>query len=373
MDDTASELLGPLLDSASRALAQFYLPPTLRRTGESLDGLPERLQLDGLVARLHTHDDRSVRGTYFIAGAPGGGKTTLTQHLQVRLLAEAEPSPCAVLDLARLSSLEAVPTEVRDLIIALRPNEVHEEKWWKKQAKKGRVVVVVDAWNEIQRWAEGKPELGRLLRALLFGNHRFNVLVTSRDELDDEGGMRTPERYVLEPLSNDEAEAFLVHGGLDPVEGMRAIHASGLELATGNPLLLTLVVGLLRDAPGHPLPRTRAGLFERTLAEAERRLGPAEHRCREKGLDLTAALVGCSILSLIGGTLTLPRADLVVLLREVWADQPVDLLIDALADKHLVKRGAGAFGETLTLIHESLREFALALAYRSGSPFPGWV
>jgi hypothetical protein len=33
-----------------------------------------------------------------------------------------------VLDLARLSSLDVVPTEVSDLVVALRPNEVHEEK-----------------------------------------------------------------------------------------------------------------------------------------------------------------------------------------------------------------------------------------------------
>lgn len=373
MEDAIRENLAALLLSAQQALAPFYLPPVLRRVGEELgEGLPERLSFGGLVSRLHTRGDHTARVTYFVLGAPGGGKTTLTQQVQVHLLADPEPSPCALVTTARLESLEAIPGDVGSLVLALRPNEIGNERWWKAQVRKGRVVVIVDAWNEILRWVEGKPDLALRLRALLFGNHRFNVLVTSRDELDQDIGLRTPERYALDPLSPGETEAFLVNSGVDPAEGMRAIEASGLELAAVNPFLLKLAVGLLREAPHRALPRTRAGLFERTIDDAGRRLGAAEKRGREQGFDLAAALGGCSVLSLTSGTLTVRTSDLAQLLRRVWPDQPVETLIHALADKHLATRRVGRFGETLTLIHDALRDFGVALAFREVA-VPSWA
>ncbi len=373
VEDAIRENLAALLSSVRQALAPFYLPPVLRRTGEELgDGPPERLSFERLASRLRAHDEHAVRATHFVLGAPGGGKTALTQQLQVHLLAEAEPSPCALVTTARLESLEAIPEDVRSLVLAMRPNEICNERWWKAQVKKGRVIVIVDAWNEILHFVEGKPNLARLLRALLFGNHRFNVLVTSRDELDQESGLRTPERYAIDPLYPTETEAFLVNGGVDPLEGMRAIEASGLELAAVNPFLLKLAINLLREAPQQALPRTRAGLFERTIDEAGRRLGGTEKQGREQGFDLAATLSGCSLLSLTSGTLTVRTSDLARMLRRVWHDQPVETLIHALTDKHLAMRRVGQFGESLTLIHEALRDFGLALAFRDVA-VPSWA
>ncbi|WP_433926336.1 HEAT repeat domain-containing protein [Sorangium cellulosum] len=366
-------LLERQLAVAKRDLTSFYLPPVLRAVGAAaVDGVAaEHLGLAALVERLRPRDDHGPRATYFIAGAPGGGKTTLTQQIAVRLLADS--CPCVMIDMKRLKGLDATPDGVRDLIIALRPNEVGEERWWKTQTKKGRVVVLIDAWNEIQRRYAGERDLFRVLRALLFGNHRFNVLVTSRDDLDDEvEGLRVPERYVLEPLSVEETEAFLRHWDIDSQHGMRAIRAAGLESTASNPYLLSLVVGLLRDAPGQALPRTRAGLFERTLDEAGRRLSDAEKHLREEGLDLGAALSSCAIASLVGGTLAVSRRDLVSLLRRVWPDRPVDAVIDALADRHLAIRQPGPFGELIALVHESLRDFGLALTFRDRAA-PEWA
>jgi HEAT repeat protein/nucleoside phosphorylase len=373
VEEVSHTPLEAALGESRRGLAPFYLPPTLRGidAGVIEEGSAERLGIDALAERLHSQDDHGPRATFFVAGAPGGGKTTLARQLEVRLLAAS--CPCVLVNAARLENLGAVPGDERDLVVRLRPNLVSEERWWRAQAKKGRVAVLVDAWNEIQRRHGDDRALMRLLRALLFGNHRFNVLVTSRDDLDDDGGtLRTPLRYVLEPFSSDEIEAFLKHWQIDLDEGMRAIRASGLEFTASNPFLLSLVVGLLRDAPGQALPRTRAGLFERTLVEAGRRLAPAEKRPREEGLDLGAVLGAAAVLSLVSGTLTLPRLDLAKVLRGVWAQQPVDIVIDALADKHLATRRPGPFGETLALTHESLRDFGLALAYRD-RPVPAWA
>ncbi len=178
---------GPLEAALARArkdLASFYLPPTLRSVDGGVEGgSVERVGIDALVERLRPEDDHGPRTTSFVAGAPGGGKTTLTRRIEARLLALG--CPCV----------------------------------------------------------------------LVFGSHRFNILVTSRDDVEDEGSsLRTPLRYVLDLFSTEETEAYLRHFELDPAQSMDAIRAAGLESTASTPSCSPSWWGSFATRPGRSCP-----------------------------------------------------------------------------------------------------------------------
>ncbi|MCP4695477.1 MAG: NACHT domain-containing protein, partial [Gammaproteobacteria bacterium] len=338
---------------------KHYIPPKffVTKGDTELSGIQ---QLTDALARLEPE-------TWFVHSPAGSGKTSLSEHLMLRLL--AQDIACVLISVASLKR-HTEHNEPHKLIQALKPPKVDEQLWKSRARKKhGKIVVILDGINEIQREFEGKPQWELVLK-LLNSNHEFPVLAASRyipDELDRDDTERSIYLLSLRPFSEAQIQKYLQARGLNAALILDDAAAAGMRDAATNPFLLSLIAD--QYAGSHSVftgdwPRSRAELLRRTFARARPSISAAQKNFQENhGLSQEAVLCAASLATEILREPVIPLRELNALLKRIW-DKPeqsetIENFSQDFINLHLVDYTEG---NGWRFIHDSLLDFGLALA-----------
>ncbi|TYC73667.1 HEAT repeat domain-containing protein [Streptomyces sp. CB01881] len=311
--------------------------------------------------------------TYLVDGVAGSGKSSLVTHMAMDLLA-AEVA-CVQVDRNTLDHGFKHLGDPLEFGRAQCPPDI-DEPLWKARFKQRRGVFLIDAVNELER--ELNPKEMRFVRLLLDGSHRYPVLATSRTEPERLGsaGLRSIKRLSIAPLTEGESGGYLRARGLEPVAALKEIRAAGLDGAIWNPLLLSLLAGLLQTEAvdrSAPMPRSRAELLRRTVHRnpAGNHADPAADRLRGQGLHLESVLCAAALV-VAGkeGESGFRRNDLRAVLDRVWDDRTgLDGLIEEFLNTQMVAVETTEHHQeqSYRLLHQSIVDFGLALGWQNSS------
>ena len=352
---------------------RHYLRPALLRLGQGSE-VGARVPFEQLVERLGAYQRR----TWMVIGGPGSGKSSVVNQLAVELLGRGVA--CVVVTGRSLRHRTSVGPKARDFAVEACPAEV-DKPLWKALVKRGHVVFLVDAVNELEREFGGTPKWD-LVRAILEGEpaHQYPVLATTRSELAGLGSshLREIESLSLAPLTEQETDRYFESRGIEPRNARTEVDAAGLTSAISNPYLLSLLTDWMQSddhAAGRSFPSSRAELLERTVvrAQLEGRLSEPAAGVGQAALSMEAALCAASLCAFVSRSeAEFRRADLVALLRRVWPDAgEAEAATQAFVDTQMVDSIATdpvAERARLSLSHPALVDFGLALGWRSVSP-----
>jgi len=210
-----------------------------------------------------------------VLGPPGAGKSTLLRYLARRAVDDSRrPTPVLVRlgqYAARLGHGAAV--SLIDFVLEGLPRMQRETV--QAAAERGDVLWLLDALDEARETA---PQVLEQLREL-----KGQLVLTSRPLGYEPGLAAELAHYELLPLDAGEIEQFLGNwfGVLAEAQGLgsewaaewvqatqaRVAERPGLRPLLGNPLLLTFTAVLGGKDPADELPRHRAELYRRYLAE----------------------------------------------------------------------------------------------------------
>ena len=309
--------------------------------------------------------------TWIITGGPGSGKTSIATAAAADLL-DLDVIPVVLNGRA----LETVSehSDLRDLMIALCPDEIPVQLW-KSRIKHKRCVIVIDGLNEIERQFRNMPAW-RFVRSTVEGGHPFPVLATMRHFADEpqQSLIRPVHMLDLAPLTDSQIMTYLEAKGLDRADVLRLRSQNGDEDLYSNPLLLSLLANILaphsNDRTSMAMPTSRGGLFLQAIQRARhnKRLSPAEVTIEHRGLQLESVMVAAAscALSSSGRDQEFSRRDIERLLAEHWRDAAeLATIIDAFLDTQMAVRVTdGGSAERFRFAHPSFLDFGAALAYR---------
>jgi hypothetical protein len=333
-----------------------YIPPKFLVTQGNIE-VGEVEALVNALARLSPQ-------TWLIHSPAGSGKSSLAIQLMLSLL--GQDVACVLVTAANLKHHSEIETP-HALAEELQPPEVDETLWQSRaQRKRGKIVFIIDGLNEIQREFQDKPQWV-LVRKLLEGNHTFPVLATSRylpDDLDDTE--RTIFQLSLRPFNENQIQQYLQERGLNARQILDEAAAAGMQDATSNPFLLSLIAkhytGIQRGFK-EDWPKSRAELLRRT-SRTHQRMSPAQRKLQnEQGVSQEAILCAASLSAEILSAEVVPLKELNALLRRVWnlpeQAEVLNAFIQDFIDLDLVEN---IQGEGWRFIHDSLLDFGIALA-----------
>jgi len=355
-----------------QGVPSVFLPPTLIRHGEDYEGdvkfcIPYHEFIDRLSGK-------PVAQTWFLRGSPGSGKTTLARSLAVDLL--SRDTAALLLTARNLSQIpEPKANDIRDIVKSCRPNWMAGdagERIWNARARKGHIVLIIDGINDLERWYPNSP-IKNLVDRILLGSHPFPVVATSRRELEENyvlDAFRKIDRLMLDVFDDTAQRFYLNENGVDPNEGMNTLEAARLDELTGNPLLLHLATLLLAQGNSEELPRSRAGLFLRTVHHAEKSLTAKEKIAFEQTPSLTAIISAAAVIAALHPNLqgSFTRQELNLLLSRVWSCDNIATSIDAFLGCYLVENFPTPTSSTHQFIHDSIVDFGMAMVLRGGPP-----
>jgi formylglycine-generating enzyme required for sulfatase activity/type II secretory pathway predicted ATPase ExeA len=220
-------------------------------------------------------DGDVLTGRWVLLGDPGAGKSTLSRHLVLQL-AQREDGPVPVfLSLTRFAQererhpFRLAEEETRGARCDLAAAGL-ERRLLELAREPGRVWLFLDGLDEV---AAGRMDaLRERLQALVESLPEARFCVTSRPigyrdlgpafraaklrSLDATGRRKLIVRWLDD---EEEADRILARIGTRPQ----------LEPLTGNPLMLTLVVGVAVESPD--LPATRTALYDEAIRQLLRR------------------------------------------------------------------------------------------------------
>ena len=267
MQASASDQLLEYASELEAALPSPFVPPTIQLrhdVGEGSAADTSRHEWNWLVQ--HGLSRSKVR-TYAISGEGGLGKSTLCFALTSALIRAGQPTLLIGPEDFKTCRLK----ELNDIDGFLRkraPHCVQSDRWWNDKIRKDRLVLVVDAVNELYRLAQDEDDrLG--IKSLIFGHHKRTSFCFCRNSGDIEASSRPGGREVvgieLLRLSAAGREFFLKECGLEPRTALGRLEDAGLLELSENPHVMSYIIKLLIAAPDSPLPRTRAAIFKQSL------------------------------------------------------------------------------------------------------------
>jgi HEAT repeat protein len=215
-----------------------------------------------------------------IAGAPGGGKSTLLKYLALKALRSEDYLPVFLeLNTLEAADFAAAKGSLAELLFTKCVAEVVCEKEsdraglreeFYKKLKAGRVALFLDGLDEVSG-TEFFDGLRLSVRAFLRrGEYRGNILIVSTRPyaLLDRFGPEEAQEFEIAPLAPEQIEKFvgLYYGG-DPraaefLDELRR-RPDLRELASVPALLGFLLI--LRRAPGGGLPEDRLELYSEVV------------------------------------------------------------------------------------------------------------
>ncbi|MEV6597178.1 HEAT repeat domain-containing protein [Actinoplanes sp. NPDC051346] len=351
-----------------KAVPRNYCRPHFLHSGDDEGSSTLPADLDVLVDELARHRPR----TWVITGGPGSGKTSAAAAVAADLL-DRDTVPI-VLD-ERVWPTVDEGCELKDVLLALRPDEI-AAPLWKSRIKHRRCVVIIDGLNEIARQFGGTP-VWRFVKSTVEGGHRFPVLATMRRFTDEprESLSRPMNVLDLAPLTDAEVTRYLAAVGLDADDVLRLRDQDDFEDLYSNPLLLSLLAGLLgpqsTDSSATGTPPSRGRLLLQTVQRARRhrRLTADEVEIERDGLRLEAVMVAAASCALgkSGRHQDFSRGDVERLLAQSRPDERLTAIVDAFLDTQMVIRveDSGSI-DRFRFAHPSFVDFGIALAYRDG-------
>lgn len=220
------------IERLAKKKVRFFIPPRFIVMGDD-ENDDETLRFPHLVSRFANLPPQ----TWYLKGPAGSGKTTLTFHLAVELLKQ-EVFCFRIHPLFLRSGLFQ---DVPEMIRAGKPAEV-DQALWKSRVKHGKIVIIIDGVNEIER-EFGRSGIWPMLMGIISGGHSFPVLATSRRGLP---GMTDSEQRAifscrLLPPTRDNIDDYLTSRNLDSNRFLEETQAAGMEDAASNPFLLSLL------------------------------------------------------------------------------------------------------------------------------------
>jgi HEAT repeat protein len=255
---------------------------------------------------------RARKGRLLVLGAPGAGKTTTLLHLANRLVDAARadwtaPAPFLV-NLSQYRFENATPlVRIRWRALGNQPEEPAQsiEEWLVGELKRqwgvapedargwlkaDRLVVLLDGLDELSD--EVRYKVARHLSDTFLSEHRdAAVVVSSRiqeyEDLNKEGRLRLEGAVTLQPLTDEQIEAYL---DAAQAPGLRAAlpHDAALREMAQTPLTLSMMTVAFGDSPPADI-RGNLSFTERRhrLLEgyAERMLQRRERRARDIPFD----------------------------------------------------------------------------------------
>ncbi|MFI5494822.1 HEAT repeat domain-containing protein [Actinoplanes sp. NPDC051859] len=347
-----------------RAVPRTYCRPHFLHSGDDDVASTLPIDLSALVEELTQHRPR----TWIIAGGPGSGKTSLAAALAADLL-ERDTVP-VVLD-ARTWARVDEKSELKDVLLALRPDEI-PAPLWKSRIKHKRCVVIIDGLNEISRQFRDAPAWA-FAKSIVEGGHPFPVLATMRHFTDEPQESLSRPMTVLDlaPLTDAEVADYLAAVGLDSAAVLRLRTQDDFEDLYSNPLLLSLLANLLGpQSSSASTPPSRGRLLLQTVQRArrQRRLTADEAEIERNGLQLESVMVAAAACALAdpGRDQHFARRDVERLLAQHRPDEPrLPAIVDAFLDTQMVVRveDPGSL-DRYRFAHPSFVDFGVALAYR---------
>ncbi|MFI6099763.1 HEAT repeat domain-containing protein [Lentzea sp. NPDC051213] len=314
--------------------------------------------------------------TWLLIGGAGTGKSTAVLQYAIALL--DRETPCVLVDNRTIRNQDVRGLTVKEFARTLRPADI-DEKLWKAHVKQKRVIFLVDAVNELEREFEGSPEW-KFIWQLVAGAHDFTVLATSRHEVDDLDRtiQRDVETMSIEPLGEQDIEAYLGMRDGSATDALAEIKSSEMLAIASNPFMLSLLTDWLlgtRSVQDRKIPRSRADLLRETVVRpgSEGRFGRAERDAAKRGLSMEAALCAAALAAITTGkgNADFLARDVEVLLGRVWDDgDEVTHAVKAFLDTQMVEPIGDATDGQYSLIHPAFVDFGLALAWQSTSPPP---
>ncbi|WP_143162808.1 HEAT repeat domain-containing protein, partial [Couchioplanes caeruleus] len=371
-----------------KGVPRNYCRPHFLHSGDDDGSHTLPADIDALVEELTQHRPK----TWIITGGPGSGKTSIAAAVAADLL-DRDTVP-VVLDARVWPTVDAC-AELRDVLLALRPDEI-PAPLWKSRIKHKRCVVIIDGLNEIARqW--GDTPAWRFVKSIVEGGHPFPVLATMRHFTDEpqESLTRPVNLLDLAPLTDAEVTRYLAAVGLDAGDLLRLRSQDDFEDLYSNPLLLSLLANLLgpqsngssdrfrRDghrqggqgaAGGTPptaggTPPSRGRLLLQTVQRARRhrRLSAGELEIERGGLQLESVMVAAASCAFgnPGSEGHFSRRDVERLLAQSRPGEPQSAaIVDAFLDTQMVVRVEDSM-DRFRFAHPSFVDFGIALAYRN--------
>ena len=265
-----------------------------------------------------------------------------------------------------------------DAFLLLRaPLSVESKDWWRSKTRNNRLILIVDAVNELYRRARDEEDR-RAIRHLLFGRHRRAVIGFSRHANDLRSPAMPGGRQIIEvrllPFSPEDRRRYLKEQGLDPKRALEAINAAGLTELSLNPHILSHILNILRAEPEAHLPRTRAGIFVRSLQQVEAKRLSAEDReifRDDAPFSAVAEAAGLLAAPVTHGERSFNARDLAALLGRVWVrDRNLELKALAFSNTYWVRESEPRSVTRSALFqHDRLADFCLAYSFRR-APVP---
>lgn len=278
--------------------------------------------------------------TWWVWGPGGSGKTTLATSLAAELNAAGRPALALgahQLSIAagRISGHDSVSI-IRTLLREARPKEIEAERLWTSRAKHGKIAIIVDGINEVERIEDSRAL--SLLETILFGRHLFPVVGTSRTpptsmQIDAPGRAFIP--VSINAFSKVHQDKFFTLLGLDPEDPARRLASAGLKEAASSPLILALAARLIGD--NAQLPGTRADLYLATLGHPERAFTRGDRELLERPPGVAAlASIGATI-SVVTADGTFTRSEMDDLQWRAWKNRDANHRSDLFIACYLVQ------------------------------------
>ena len=246
--------LAHALEETSRPLHKLYVHRTLR------DPKGVLISSEDLAA-----DTNRVR--VVVTGAPGGGKSTLTQHLLHALSSSREGRSAPLRIQVREMNLDAqsVVSEIARAVEREHQLSGVTEQEVEDLLTLGRTFVVFDGLDEVLDLGGRK----RLIRKIEILSHRFpltSILVTSRDVGYEQAALNADlfTRYRLVPFNDDQVARYATNWFGSKHDGQAVASSFVRDVAAvpdlrENPLMLSLLCTLYK-ARGH-IPRNRRQVY----------------------------------------------------------------------------------------------------------------
>ena len=350
---------------------RFFVRPSLAAQTKNTDHNPvSKLTFESFV-NLFKRLGRPYR--CLVLGGPGSGKSTLLRAIahelaftdQLAILLNAEV-------LYRLDP--ELPTD--QLIGSLCPREI-DESFWFESVTAGHVLIMLDGVNEMEARFNGTDHWRMVLR-LLHGPHQFPAIGVSRFIPDTLVISDDPEIDVFQlvPFAKPEIDSYLQLRGLDSHAAEHEFRAAGVSTLLTTPLLLKLAVDHLLDESSRGLPKSRAALFWSASERAVKNSATIIPRhFREAGFSLHTVFCAAAFAAIGVEAETISPKQLVAILETIWpmhSTAQLHFLVEGIAQHHLIIAENTPTGLRLRLLHPTLAEFGLALAWRKMQP-PDWL
>ncbi len=359
-----------------------------------------------------------------IVGGPGGGKSTLIQHMVAVSagwwLSEGRPGPDETPELGRVVAVrvaaqdllagnawyEALAEAVNTDLSGLLDLPMTAAAFVRPPAPGAEWLILVDGLDEV------RAARHRLIERLRARVNRYGAttrfVVTSRPLADREFGMlraslavQSSDRlgeYDLRPFDWPAVQTFAHNwfrpaGGqqspVEPADYLTAIRSAGLAPLVEVPLLATISAIVYEEKPESPLPLDRAGLYEKfvfvllTLREQSRgaradlldQLAPLGRQAEEIGEQMFDERMEC--LSFVAEQALSHGRRIDEALRDWLAGQfrrlPVGVTAEHLRGLLLDTGLVAAYGEDLVFIHQSFAEYLASLRLAASFDPEAWL